>query len=113
MLSSYAIENLLKALIIKKSDVIKKYINEKGNLPKILLEHNLLKLTEEAKLKDLIEEEKEIPFLGKLSENAIWNGRYPVPINPQGYKKLENFFSSSDCKWIKDIIEKIKLELEK
>ena len=75
MLSAFAIENYLKGALV----VFKKWSKTdiKQELPKPLKSHNLTQLAELVKL-PLNEEEADL--MERLSEYAIWAGRYPVPL---------------------------------
>jgi len=75
MLSAYLLENLFKGAIIKE----KKWGNEKfeKGLPEEIKTHNLIDLARNigVSLSDRSED-----LLMRLSEYAIWAGRYPAPI---------------------------------
>lgn len=112
MLSSFAIENLLKALIIKNNNEdIKERVNKKNRLPNCLNSHDLLELSKKAGLE--CEETYEKQFLKKLSDNAIWEGRYPIPSGPKDYNNRIVFFNSMDYKDIENLIREIKAKLKR
>ena len=112
MLSAYAIENLLKGLIVKKQyDEILGTFNRKEKLPSMLDSHDLVALVKTAGMKQIFSEDMDL--LTKLGENAVWQGRYPLPMKPDDYKKTINFYTNSDCEWIERIIKEIKNKLKK
>jgi len=81
MLCAYAIENLLKAQIIRKKQAeIRAHIEAKSVLPKVMRDHDLYKLTMKAGFPELAKEEEML--LRRLSRCSLWYGRYPVPIIP-------------------------------
>jgi hypothetical protein len=75
MLASYAAENYLKARIVLLNGWTPESIGD--GLPKPLKSHNIVNLAALAHA-DLNEEE--IDLADRLSEYAIWAGRYPAPI---------------------------------
>jgi len=93
ILISYALENLLKALIIRdRSDEIRSRFAQTGNLPKLIRDHDLLKLSRKASIKMDIKEED---ILTRLSRFSKWKSRYPVPIE---LSDLQNILKYSDGK---------------
>ena len=71
LLYAYAIENVLKGLII----TAKPLLIGGRTLNNALKSHNLIKLAKEADFTVLLQEE---PVLKALSELSVWAGRYPV-----------------------------------
>lgn len=79
LLASYAFESLLKSLYIAKNkDNLYSGILKNGEFPGSLRNHTLLELINKNDL-PIINGHRE--FLKKLSNHAIWIGRYPVPLN--------------------------------
>ncbi len=74
MLAGFAIENLMKGLLIQKQSPV----NEKGRFE--LDTHDLLKLAKDV---GLLLTEDEHRFLEKLGEFLMWTGRYPVPLTSE------------------------------
>lgn len=75
MISAYAIENLLKALIVRDA---RPALNESApRLPKVVTGHDLNKLADTAKIATT-DAGKEL--LARLSHHAVWAGRYPAPM---------------------------------
>jgi hypothetical protein len=75
LLYAYAIENVLKGLIVfKRPDLIKE-----DRLDGELKSHDLNELAKKAKV---AVEQEERPVLEALSQLSIWAGRYPVALNP-------------------------------
>lgn len=90
MLSSFAIENLLKAIILKNNMLqIRKAVISSKKFPRVLKDHDLLILARKAKLADFAKNNEE--YLRKLTRSAVWYGRYPVPIS---YTDLNVVFTS-------------------
>jgi hypothetical protein len=71
LLYAYAIENVLKGLVIANSP----QLIEEGELSGELKSHNLIKLAEKA---DFTVHVQERPVLEALSQLSMWAGRYPV-----------------------------------
>ena len=87
MLTSYAIENLLKGELVNRNAISLRAdpgFLKKGKLPAKLCTHNLLELADELKLEFDVEAQA---TLLRLQRSAIWNGRYPVPLD---YKATDN-----------------------
>jgi hypothetical protein len=115
MLVGYALENLLKAAIVK-SDTRKIFDQTiaRGVLPKELNQHKLHELSLLAKVR-LSSEQRET--IERVSVNVVWAGRYPVPTKaeveqpvPQTYPFATSYsraFSLQDIQIIKDIAEHI------
>lgn len=122
MLSSYALENLLKALYIKTNyQKIEAELKESCKLPNSIKNHDLWELAKEL---DVVEREwGEETLLKKLSRSAVWFGRYPTPSKPKDLKRFHDseykkntpiLFSSymnTDLEEIKAIISRIKSKL--
>ncbi len=93
ILISYALENLLKALIIRdRSDEIRSRFTQTGNLPKLIRDHDLLELSRKASITMDIKEED---ILTRLSRFSKWKSRYPVPVE---LSDLQNILKYSDGK---------------
>jgi len=111
MLSSYAIEDLLKAVIIKKQrNELANTKNVNTKLPFMLKKHDLYELAKQAGLRDFALGNEE--YLKKLTRHVEWYGRYPTPtkskdLNTSGvteqdkkpYSKSE--YTSMDIKELK------------
>jgi len=90
MLMGFAIENLLKAIIVlTQLAKLQREFDQKKKLPDILQTHNLLDLfdcsglrTDSGKIKGL---------LMRLSRSIIWEGRYPAPLRPEDYRRKDTF----------------------
>lgn len=116
MLNSYAIEDILKAIIIIKNP---NYINN-GSIHDKLINHKLIKLTEIAEVKSFSQYEEDL--LNRLSTFAIYAGKYPVPkswtthkdsLSEKGTGPHRTIFMSHDLNDIIDIINKLQDELKK
>ena len=93
ILVSYALENLFKALIIlERRDEISSQFLQTGRLPRLINEHNLVKLSKEANMKADIKEED---ILTRLSRQSKWKSRYPVPVE---LHDIRNIIQYSDGK---------------
>jgi len=118
MLSSYAIENLLKAVIIKKQrKELENTINTSIKFPTILKEHDLFKLAKRAGLLNFALGNEE--YLKKLTRSAIWYGRYPMPTNPSDFNTFGvaeqdktpyslSSYTSMDVKEVKRLVNEIR-----
>jgi len=118
MLSSYAIENLLKAVIIKKPrKELENTINTSTKFPTILKEHDLFKLAKRASLLNFTLGNEE--YLKKLTRSAIGYGRYPMPTNPSDFNTFSvaeqdkkryslSSYTSMDVKEVKRLVNEIR-----
>lgn len=123
MLSSYALENLLKALYIKTNyQKIEAGLKESCELPKSIKGHDLWKLAKE--LNVVQKEWGEETLLKKLSRSAVWFGRYPTPLKPKDLKRFHDSedentpiplsftsYMNTDLEEIRAIISRIKSKL--
>lgn len=79
MLCSYAVENILKGIIIfQRKDEFQEQLQNKKILPKILQKHDLIKLADKAGFP--IQDDYQHVLMERLSRAAVWQGRYPIPI---------------------------------
>ena len=115
MLSSFAIENMIKCIIIKKDPT---RVNN-GILVNSILRHDLPKLFQDAGINCKPSEEE---LLNRFSRFAIIWGRYPVfksweqykrAVYDEGTKKRRRVFTQQDLNTIKDIIANLQDELKK
>jgi hypothetical protein len=118
MLSSYAIENLLKAVIIKKQrKELENTINTRTKFPAMLKEHDLFKLAKRGNLLNFALGNEE--YLKKLTRSAIWYGRYPMPTNPSDFNPFSvtqqnqksyslSSYTSMDVKEVKRLVNEIR-----
>ena len=91
ILVSYALENLFKALIVReRSNEISSQFIQTGSLPRLIKEHNLVKLLKKTNMKVDIKEED---ILIRLSRQSKWKSRYPVPV---GLHDIRNVIQYSD-----------------
>jgi hypothetical protein len=116
---SYALENLLKALIIKKrGDEISHQFFKSGKLPSLIKSHDLINLCHSAQIKlSIIEED----VLRRLSRQLLWKSRYPVPVNlpdmlnmikySDNHIYLTDLLKPDDNEQINNIISRLKAEL--
>ena len=119
ILTSYAIENLLKALIIRdRRDEIRSQFFQTGSLPRLINGHNLLRLSREAKIKmDVYEED----VLTRLSRQSKWKGRYPVPVElaemrniakySDGKSYFMDYYKLEDINLLNKIVKKLSDEI--
>ena len=116
MLIAYAVENLLKAAIIReKSFEYKRKFHETLKFPKELRSHDLVKLARKAHLNISSEEED---LLRRLTRSATWYGRYPVPLYYKHISGVEIFsdgkeysvswFGGNDLERLNKFIETLK-----
>ena len=115
MLMSFAIENLLKAMLVKyKYSDIDTEFKKTSRLPNILKSHDLFDLSLKAGLEEFALENED--YLKRLTRSSIWYGRYPISIDPNSMEVvvyseyqdepiLLSSYSSMDSKWIKRIID--------
>jgi len=88
MLVAYALENLLKAIIIRhhQNDLRGRLFRK---LPDVVVKtHNLKDLAKKANIPTTLEEED---LLVRLSRVSTWAGRYPIPIEDTHLKNVETY----------------------
>lgn len=120
MLVSYAVENFLKAFIVRaKKNELESMLNS-ADTPKfseILKSHDLVKLARESRfpIKDQLQED----LLRRLARSAVWYGRYPVPTNfhrankerfLNGREYDTSIFREIDVEQVNILIEQIRDE---
>jgi len=125
MLMSYALENLLKALKLKKNSHLKERLRQTRKLPEELKTHNIYSLAKDSGLlsqgdyPDLTED-----LLKRMSISATWFSRYPTPVKADDMNSpfyLENAdyygmlrkYGSEDVSEIDKIIASVYAELGK
>jgi len=102
MLAGFAIENLCKGSLPARLTPKEQEAVTKGELPKSLRTHDLLKLIEQTEM-TLSDAEKEL--VNRIGE-ARWRGRYPSPIS---HKDIgPSLRSGSDVGRIKTFLEKLR-----
>ncbi len=118
MLVAYALENLLKAAIVKSDPA--KYRSEASSqqLPRDLKGHSLIDLAKRAGLKADVAEEG--LFL-RLTRNSVWSGRYPVPIKAadaeqivklsDGSDDVVSFYTGTDIDELQQLLNRVRKEL--
>lgn len=95
MLAGFALENMMKALIVQGSpDRLWQEFISKKELPKALRSHNLIALAEKAGLRFGDDGTKEL--LERLTRHSVWAGRYHVPIDPDD-APAEDFFNVEEA----------------
>lgn len=115
LLAGYILENLLKALILRNNGSELSLQTEA--LPKPLKNHDLVKLCKVANI-GLTDEGRHL--LMRITEYAIWAGRYPVPLRrqdlhlselPDGRKSTLLLWQGTDIRAIDDLIRHLKHHL--
>ncbi|MBM3118636.1 MAG: hypothetical protein FJ006_03645 [Chloroflexi bacterium] len=116
ILVSYALENLFKALIIgRRKDEIDSQFLQTGRLPRLINEHNLVKLSKEANIEVDIKEED---ILTRLSRQSKWKSRYPVPVElhdirnviqySDGNPYFTDYYAPGDIDQLNTIVKKVR-----
>src|SRR6266487_4632962 len=89
MLVAFAVENLLKAELVRKFySEFRQMFDSSGKLPALLKTHDLFVLATQA---NLSMEPRDEDLLRRLTRSAIWAGRYPIPIDFSGMVGGEKF----------------------
>ena len=89
MLTAFAVENLLKAELVRKfHGSFQQQFDSSGKLPPLLKTHVLFVLAKKAGFSMGVEEED---MLRRLTRSATWAGRYPVPIQSNELASGERF----------------------
>ena len=115
MLTSFAVENLLKSIIVRerRSEIVDELV--RGRLPKILKSHDLITLSQLAEFP--IKNELQEDLLRRLSRSAAWHGRYPIPLDYRSGKTVKflggkeytiSLAREIDLDLVKELIEDIK-----
>lgn len=116
LLSAYTFENLLKAVIVQRSAWPDSQVER--SIPNELKKHDLLSLAHSANISLTIEEQE---LLERLTEFAIWRGRYPVPtriedIQPKklrsGIVTTAGSMRGSDMREVEQFCNRLIAELE-
>jgi hypothetical protein len=95
MLAGFAMENILKALIVQdQRAALEEEFDTKSRLPKILQSHNLITLSDRARLSISDDGTKE--HLKHLTRHSVWAGRYPVPLRPSDLPAPDAFGLGED-----------------
>jgi hypothetical protein len=123
MLTSYAIENLCKGLLISQNlHSMQSVVTDEGRLPRYLLHHNLVELLRRIGF-DLTSEDAELAF--RLERSAVWSARYPVPAqaNPkrtvhmetdEGEEIVPTWHNEDDVEVVKNFVARVdQLIIEK
>ena len=119
ILVAYAVENLFKAVIIRKTteSLKRQFLGaRKFRLPTMLDSHNLVDLAEKA---GFVVNPSDEDLLTRLSRNSVWAGRYPVPIKPSYLRNVEiysdgkpyltAYFSEHDTERVNALVERVKV----
>ncbi len=116
LIAGYAIENLLKGIIVKKNLIPSLHQPRPElptKLPSYLNSHNLMDLLQQAGLRCKSDDERE--FLRVLSDYTTWAGRYPAPkhwkdLRPGEYPAIHyeplcvhNMFTTLFERWFKHL----------
>jgi len=122
MLIAYAIENYLKAAILRTdSDKLANEIKVgKKSVPEQITTHDLYKLAKDVGLKPNADEEE---LLIRLYQSSTWRGRYPVPANREGLRSIQKtadgkphftaYLSLRDVSRINDLLILVKQYVKK
>jgi len=90
MLSGFAVENVLKAIIVaKQHEVLLQKFEQKQKLPNILQTHDLVSLFKEAGLST--NGKNTIGLFKRLTRCLTWESRYPIPLRPEQYHGKDTF----------------------
>jgi hypothetical protein len=119
MLMAYAMENLLKAAIVRvNSSEYKQAFRAKRKFPAALKGHDLMDLARKAGLKVNLDEED---LLRRLTRSAVWFGRYPVPLYyrdnagaetfSDGKKYSVSYFRGDDIERLHSFVQHISTHL--
>lgn len=94
LLSAFALENLLKVIVLRRCrDDFRSEIEKTGKIPRALLGHDLVILAERA---GYSVSEVDEGLLRRLSRWSSWSGRYPVPIDRKDMGMMTRFRDGSD-----------------
>ena len=114
MLVAYALENLLKAIIIRhrQNDLRGRLLR---NLPGVVKTHNLRDLAKKANVPVTVGEED---LLHRLCWQSTWAGRYPIPVEASALKNVETYsdgksylmacFYLGDVDHLTDLLKRVK-----
>ena len=115
MLMAYAIENLLKAILIRQCmEDYEQEVMRTHELPKDLKEHDLMFLINKT---NFTINQTETNLLSRLCRNSVWQGRYPVPVKAaqldsivvhKGEAHFTAFLAPSDIPNLNSLIKRIR-----
>lgn len=108
MLTSYAIENLCKGLLISQNLRSIQAAANKGRLPPYMLRHDLSKLLRRVGF-DLTSVDEELAF--RLERSAVWSARYPVPTHANHQtvrmRTVPTWHNEDDVEVVKDFVARV------
>lgn len=104
MLIAFALENLLKAAVVRNN--ASSYAQAQ-RLPKSLNEHDLVVLARRAGLR-LNQPDREL--LERLTRDAKWFGRYPVPVEPLALRAHISY-GADDSDKLLALVQRVRDEL--
>lgn len=129
VLTAYAIENLLKALIVKRDnkslarELFAAHQNRKAKrekkqdlgrkdalkLPLILGTHDLAELARRA---GFVLNDIESGLIVRLAQEAVWSGRYGVPKTPKEYLERSTMQRGDDLATGREVIRRLRQAIE-
>lgn len=119
MLSAFAVENILKAFIVRgKREEWLKTGSAKNHVPRELRTHDLFTLSKVAGTEATAHAYRE-ELLRRMSRSAVWYGRYPVPmlpihLGPETLSNLEKrdlgYTTGADVDEIRCLVRDLKAE---
>jgi hypothetical protein len=112
MLAAYAVENLLKALLVLKNrDDHTAHVTTKHELPPQLKSHDLVRLADASgAIATAYAYRREL--LQRLARSAVWYGRYPVPLAHDRREPAIANLNGSDIDEVRSLLRDLRDEYE-
>ena len=112
MLAAYAVENILKAFIIKARHAeFEAAVLTNHDLPPQLKSHDLSALAKAAGAQSVQSPERQ-DLLRRMVRSAVWYGRYPVPLSFDRVEPHMSWFSAADMASVRNLIQDLLREFE-
>ena len=112
MLVAYALENLLKAFIVRnrQSDLEAK-VSRKHALPSPLKSHDLVTLASSAGAKSALLAYRQ-DLLKRMARSAVWYGRYPVPLSFARREPAIDYLTGADIDEVRCLVRDLRSEYQ-
>lgn len=112
MLAAYAVENLLKAFIIRSRHAeFETYVIQKHDLPGQLKSHDLVTLAESAGATSALLAYRR-DLLRRMARSAVWYGRYPVPLSYDRREPQISHLGGADIDEVRCLLRDLRNEFD-
>ena len=110
MLMAYAVENLLKAFIVRsRQNDLDAQVSGDHALPNQLKSHDLLALAAAAGVKSALLTYRQ-DLLKRMVRSAVWYGRYPVPSSVARREPAIDYLTGADIDEVRCLVRDLRAE---